>query len=221
MSHPKPIRKEFRLCYVTDRKGLSGAGESLSQQLIEKIEEAAQAGVDWIQIREKDLPADELERLAREAVRRADARSCVLVNGRPETALAAGAAGVHLGEAGPGVAEVKRWLRDAGKGEALLTGASAHSREAALRAEREGADYVIFGPVFATPSKAAYGQPQGLEKLAEVCRSLRIPVIAIGGITTENASECAECGAGGVAAIRIFQESSDLAKVVAKLRGGA
>jgi len=89
---------------------------------------------------------------------------------------------------------------------------------AAVEAERAGADYIFFGPVFATPSKAAYGPAQGLEKLGEVCRSVRIPVLAIGGITLENAATCLDSGAAGVAAIRLFQESADPAAVVEQIR---
>ena len=86
------------------------------------------------------------------------------------------------------------------------------------QAEAEGADYVIFGPVFATPSKLAYGPPQGFEQLATACRCVSIPVLAIGGITIENARQCVEAGAAGVAAIRLFQDAPDIEAVVRALR---
>jgi thiamine-phosphate pyrophosphorylase len=93
--------------------------------------------------------------------------------------------------------------------------------EAARDAERSGADYVIFGPVFSTPSKLEFGPPQGIERLAEVCRAIRIPVLAIGGISVDNAKSCVDSGAAGLAAIRLFQEPQDqktLATIVHSLR---
>jgi thiamine-phosphate pyrophosphorylase len=93
-----------------------------------------------------------------------------------------------------------------------------HSLEAALAAESGGADYLIFGPVFPTPSKAAFGAPQGLERLKELCRNASIPVLAIGGITIQNAQECYAAGASGVAAIRLFQDATDTLSVVEQLR---
>jgi thiamine-phosphate pyrophosphorylase len=112
---------------------------------------------------------------------------------------------------------VAEWWRSAGRA-GFLIGASCHSLEAAQAAEGAGADYIFFGPVFATPSKAAFGAPQGIERLREVCRSVTIPVLAIGGITVENAHSCFDVGAAGMAAIRLFQESADLSDVVNRLR---
>ncbi len=181
------------------------------------------AGVDWIQIREKDLATRPLLELAREAVNAAHGSATrILINDRLDVALAVCAAGVHLGEAALPVAEVVRWCRASGQEnrapEGFLVGASCHSLAAAMEVERGGADYVFFGPVFPTPSKAAYGPPQGLSKLAEVCRRVRIPVLAIGGVTLENAAACLDAGAAGLAAIRLFQESTDLTTTVAQLR---
>jgi len=114
---------------------------------------------------------------------------------------------------------VVRWRRTAGQqAGTFLMGVSCHSGAAAVEAERDGADYLIFGPVFATPSKAAFGAPQGLDRLAEVCRSVRIPVLAIGGVALENASACLAAGAAGLAAIRLFQEAPDLSSLVNRLR---
>jgi len=90
--------------------------------------------------------------------------------------------------------------------------------DSARAAADSGANYLIFGPVFSTPSKAAYGPPQGIERLATICRSASIPVLAIGGITLENAGECIAAGVAGIAAIRIFQHASDLPAVVHQLR---
>lgn len=178
---------------------------------------AAGAGVDWIQIREKDLGGRALFDLVSAVVAQA-APARILVNDRLDVALAAGAAGVHLGGEGLPVGPVRGWC-GAGAPKGFLVGKSCHSLEEARLAEREGADYVFFGPVFATPSKLAFGPPQGIERLGEVCRALRIRVVAIGGITPKNACECVHAGAGGVAAIRWFQEPGDLDARVAALRG--
>jgi len=190
--------------------------------LLAVIRRAAAAGVDWIQIREKDLPTRPLHELTCAAVAAAASPrpgvTRVLVNDRLDVALAVGAAGVHLGRESLPVADVARW-RSAGKApEGFLVGASCHSLTQAQESERDGADYVFFGPVFATPSKAAYGPPQGLERLAEVCRLARIPILAIGGITVENAGQCLDSGAAGIAAIRLFQEAADLEAIAKRFR---
>jgi thiamine-phosphate pyrophosphorylase len=216
--HP-PIR-DFKLCYVTDRKSLSGSQDEQRRLLLAKIERAASAGVDWIQIREKDLSGKELCELAREAIRRVLGSCRILVNDRLDVALAAGAGGVHLGEKSISVPEAKRLLRERDLGGDFLVGASVHSLDAAMTAKSAGADYVIFGPVFETPSKAKFGQAQGTDILAAICRRVSIPVIAIGGITLENAAQCLKAGAGGIAAIRMFQDADDVDAIVQDLREG-
>ena len=207
------------LCYVTHRNSLEApAGPAREAALIERIRDAAAASVDWIQIREKNLegrPLFNLVSAAVAAVRGSGVK--LLINDRLDVAWAAGAGGVHLGENSLPIADVVRATRHSGP-EDFLVGASCHSPEAAARAAREGADYILFGPVFATPSKAAFGAPQGLARLAEVCRGVSIPVLAIGGITAENAGACKEAGAAGIAAIRLFQEASDLTALLAKIR---
>lgn len=218
-----PIRNQPHhplLCYVTDRRNLAGGLEATDKLLLEKIAQAADAGVDWIQLREKDLSAKQLTELAGEALRRASGRSRILINDRLHVACAMSAGGVHLGEHGLPVREVKRFVNERSAGRDFLVGASVHSLEGTLEAEEAGADYVIFGPVFATPTKAKFGQPQGLVKLQAVCEKLKIPVLAIGGITQENARDCWKAGASGIAAIRLFQEADDLPSVVRALRGG-
>jgi thiamine-phosphate pyrophosphorylase len=200
---------------VTDRLALAAPAA-----LGAVIRRAAEAGVDWIQIREKDLDARPLAELVRSALaetRETGAR--ILVNDRLDVALAAGAAGVHLGETSLPVEIVAEWRRAAYPKDFLI-GVSCHSPDAARAAERGGGDYVFFGPVFATPSKAVFGPPQGIERLREVCGAVKIPVLAIGGITPENAGRCLEAGAAGIAAIRLFQESPDVAAAVLRARGG-
>lgn len=218
MSLARPIR-ELTLCYVTDRKALPATGEEQMRVLLEKIEIAAQVGVDWIQIREKDLSGRELAALVTEAVRRAPSSCRILVNDRLDVAMACDAGGVHLGEQSIAAQDAKKLLQERNARREFLVGVSTHSLESVRRAEEAGADYAIFGPIFATPSKAGYGPPQGIDELARVSRSVKIPVIAVGGITADNAEECAKAGAAGIAAIRMFQDARDLTAVVRKLRG--
>jgi len=213
------------LCYVTDRQTLSKANESDAlEALSHKIEEAAAAGVDWIQIREKNLSGKDCAALTSAALQR-DARPSsmgsptrILVNDRVDVALSQGAGGVHLGENSLPVEEARK-LADARMGASdFLIGVSCHSVETATAAAQQGADYIFFGPVFSTPSKAAYGAPQGLARLAEVCRAVSLPVVSIGGVTLDNAASCLSSGASGIAAIRLFQDAQDLASLVQTLR---
>jgi thiamine-phosphate pyrophosphorylase len=222
------------LCYVTDRHSLRVApGENSADALLGRIEAVAAAGIDWIQLREKDLSGKDCAALAREALRRvAQATSLagrprivmprILLNDRLDVALAERAGGVHLGENSLPICEARR-LIDAAMASSnvendFLAGVSCHSLKAAQSAAAAGADYIFFGPVFTTPSKAAFGAPQGLNMLAEVCRAVAIPVLAIGGITSENAASCLASGAAGIAAIRLFQDAEDLTQLVARLR---
>lgn len=202
---PRPV-----FCWVTDRHSLSPASseEQAQAALLSALAGAAELGLDWIQIREKDLSARSLAGLVRSALRLAKPGQRILVNDRLDVALATGAHGVHLGESSLPAADVVRWLRSSSVPPGFLVGVSCHSLESARSAALAGASYVFFGPVFATPSKAAYGPPQGLDRLAEVCRAAGVPVLALGGITVENANSCLAAGASGIAAIRLFQDPS-------------
>ena len=218
------------LCYVTDRRAMRPANSADSlPALIQKIEEVMAAGIDWVQIREKDLSARELASLTRQALATAAKYSAkrestvrVLVNDRLDVGLAERAGGVHLGERSLPVAAVKQLLASAVQrnavDESFLVGVSCHSPEAAQAAQRNGADYIFFGPVFATPSKESFGPPQGVDRLAQVCCSVSIPVLAIGGITLDNAASCLHAGAAGLAAIRLFQDATDSAGAIQRLR---
>lgn len=156
--------------------------------------------------------------LARFAVAEARAASTrVLINDRLDVAVAANAGGVHLGEKSPPLETVAEWRRSAGRPDFLI-GVSCHSLESARAAERGGADYIFFGPVFATPSKAAFGAPQGIERLGEACAAVEIPVLAIGGVSCENMGACREVGAAGIAAIRLFQDAADAAELASLLK---
>lgn len=229
-NNPLTGHKSPLLCYVTDRHSLRVANQGeLVAALTRKIEEIAAGGVDWVQIREKDLPARELASLTRQALRIAATLSAkgaspirVLVNDRLDVAIAERAHGIHLGERSLPVTDARRLIAAAIRKKALdesfLVGVSTHSLEAALAAERDGADYIFFGPVFATPSKAAFGAAQGLARLTEVCQAVRIPVLAIGGITMQNAASCTQAGATGLAAIRLYQDAPDPVSTVVQLR---
>jgi len=183
------------------------------------------AGANWVQIREKDLAGRELLALALAAVRAAATRAAfVFVNDRLDVALAVGAAGVHLGGESLRAQDVVRWCRDGNAPPGFRVGVSCHSIEDTREAERAGAAYAFFGPIFDTPAKRKFGAPQGIAKLAEACSAVRIPVIAIGGVDAGNGVECIRAGAAGIAAIRMFQEATDAAGLrdaIARLRGAS
>lgn len=168
----------------------------------------ALAGVDALQVREKDLDDRAVLDLARQA--RA-AVSTVLVNGRLDLALAAGADGAHLPADGVPAAALRRRF-----GPGVLLGVSTHSVAEVERALQDGADYVTFGPVWPTPSKERYGPPRGVEELARAAR-VGIPVYALGGVMLSRFGEAAAAGAAGVAGIRLFQGPA-LDEVVAAAR---
>ena len=199
----------YKLCYITDRRALG------AKPLLPRIFEAARAGVDLVQIREKDLPARELAALVQAAIH--DARGTnarIVVNDRLDVALALGAAGVHLGMQSMPPRPVRDCVpRD------FLVGVSCHSLHEALQAEEGGADYLLLGPIFPTLSKLSYGPPLGLATLREVTARVRIPILALGGISVERAKPCVESGAAGIAGISIFQDCDSLEDRVRELRG--
>jgi thiamine-phosphate pyrophosphorylase len=182
-------------CYITDRHSLRGA------KLPDAVAANLRAGVEWIQIREKDLSAKALYELIRAVLALPNPHgSRILVNTRVDVALAACAAGAHLPDGSPAP---RTWRSIAPPG--FLIGVSCHSVEDVRAAEHEGASYVLFGPVFAPLSKRSDLRPRGLAELAKAAAAARIPVLALGGITRENTSECIAAGAAGIAAISMFQ----------------
>ncbi|HZT74935.1 MAG TPA: thiamine phosphate synthase [Terriglobales bacterium] len=201
------------LYYITDSQGQPDRPAWLEERVLA----AARAGIDWIQIREKDLPARAQFDLAVRLRRRlatSPVRPRLLINDRLDIALAAGLDGVHLPAQGLPVADVaaQRARLPAG----FLIVASCHSAAAVMQAAEEGATAAVLGPIFATPSKLAYGAPLGLHAL-QVARQVSIPVLALGGIALDNAAACLRAGAAGLAAIRLFQ-SSEVAERCAILR---
>jgi thiamine-phosphate pyrophosphorylase len=183
--------------------------------LLTLVRAAVAAGIDLIQLREKQLTARTLFELTRQAVaitRGSD--TALLVNDRADIARAAGADGVHLAANSLAAQLVRRTF-----GPNFLIGVSTHSQLELQHAKDEGADFAVFGPVFETSSKMQYGPPLGLNKLQEAAAAVApFPVIAIGGITSTNATECLRGGAAGIAAIGLFSEASSLAATAEAIR---
>jgi thiamine-phosphate pyrophosphorylase len=200
------------LDYITDRSQFPGDARARRRALLAKIAEAARAGVDYIQLRERDLSTRELETLAREVadlVRENSPSTRLFINSRTDVALAAGADGVHLRADDVEPHEVRRVLDVSARPPLVigqfLVAISCHSNEDVIRAESEAADFAVLAPVFGKRGTAGT-PPAGLAALREACRA-KIPVLALGGVNLENAASCLNAGAAGIAAIRLFQEN--------------
>jgi thiamine-phosphate pyrophosphorylase len=204
------------LCYITDRSQFPGDEASRRRRLLEKIAEANRCGIDYVQLREKDLPARDLEVLAREilALRTGNRKlkTGFLINSRTDIALASAADGVHLRSLDISPAEVRKIWTHSGGPARVTVGVSCHTPAEVAQAAAQGADFAVFGPVFEKKST----QPTGLDALHQACRQ-KIPVLALGGVTLENAELCIQAGAAGITGIRLFQEN-EIKEVVGKLR---
>lgn len=188
--------------------------ETISR-LLKLVEAAVTAEIDLIQIREKNLSTRVLFELATKAAAiTRGSRSRLLVNDRADVAQAAGAAGVHLTSRSIEPSVIRKVF-----GNEFLIGVSTHRIEEVEAARNGGADFVVYGPVFETAAKLEYGPPLGVEKLREVtARMESFPVLALGGVSLDNVSECFRAGASGVAAIRMFEDPDNLADIVQKIR---
>ncbi len=210
------------LYYITDRTQLAADESERRAQLLARIAEAARCGVDYIQLREKNLTARELESLARDALRAVRDHSSttrLLINSRSDVALAVGADGVHLRSDDVSAGTTRKLLAGAGHAHALVA-VSCHTLPEVVRAESGGANFAVFGPIFEKPGGGEVAK--GVDTLKEVCdrtslTDKRMPVLALGGVTVENAARCVKAGAAGVAGIRLFQEG-EIAGVVAALK---
>lgn len=215
--------------YITDRRQFPGTPAEQRARLLAKIAEASRAGVHLIQVRERDLPACELESLAKEAMRvvRQNAggkRTHLLINSRVDVAIAAEADGVHVRADDIAASEARVIFAKAGVRKPVI-GVSCHSVSEVRLAESHGADFAVFGPVF--EKSGAPGQ--GLATLQVACGQVpargveaavpagQMPVLGLGGVTLDNATACLEAGAAGIAAIRLFQEN-DIASIIGALK---
>jgi thiamine-phosphate pyrophosphorylase len=222
------------LYYITDRSQFRGDERTRRRALLAKVAEAARAGVDYIQLREKDLSTRELEMLARDALTavrngvplrtenrelRTGLRTRLLINSRTDVALSAGADGVHLRADDIAPHELRQVLEVSAHQppvtDHFLVAASCHTAADVFHAGSEAADFAVFAPVFEKKDAPAFEKPvfekkdthlTGLAALREACRA-KIPVLALGGVTVENAASCLNAGAAGIAAIRLFQEN--------------
>jgi len=214
------------LYYITDRSQFPGDDTARRRRLLENIAEAARCGVDYIQLREKDLSSRELETLAGVVMaivhelrtENKELKTGLLINSRTDIAVTCGANGVHLRSNDLLPTEVRKiWSKcGAGTPARVTVGVSCHTPSEVADAAAQGADFAVFGPVFekkAVPDT----RPAGLDALRQACRE-KIPVLALGGITLESAELCIQAGAAGIAGIRLFQEN-EMDKVVRKLRG--
>lgn len=209
------------LFYIIDRTQFPGDESDRRRALLAKIAEATRCGVDLIQLREKDLSARELETLTRAALRAIvenspERATRLLVNSRSDVAIACGADGVHLRADDISPSEVRKIWARAGLSSTALISVSCHSPADVARASSDGADFAVFAPVFEKKGAPQAGAA-GLDGLREACRH-KIPVLALGGITLDNARACLDVGAAGIAAIRLFQENNS-AEVVRRLKG--
>ena len=205
---PKPIL--YLITRGATTETTTPAGEEF-RNILHQVSAAVTSGIQLIQLREKALTARVLLELTRRVVTIAHGTATrVLVNDRADIAASAGADGVHITSGSLRADVIRKTF-----GDKFLIGASTHSVKEAVEAYEDGADFAVFGPVFASPSKEKYGPPLGINSLAEVARRvLPFPILALGGVSVVNTEECLRAGASGIAGIRLFSEPNDLKATV-------
>jgi thiamine-phosphate pyrophosphorylase len=198
---------DFRLLVVTDRHQTNG------RPLLPLLQRVLSAAAPAIQLRERDLSARELLILAREVQSvTAPARSQLLINDRIDVALALDGVGVHLRSNSLPVSVARELL-----GAQRLLGISVHTVEEGLLAQSQGADYIVLGPIYETPSKQMFGPPLGIHILEKACQLIRIPIIGIGGVTAVRAREMRCAGAFGAAVITAILGADDIESATREL----
>lgn len=187
---------------------------SLSKGSFEdRLRDLFRSGVKAIQLREKSLPAAMVLDYAIKAGKAASKHdSLLIINDRLDIAMLSGSRAVHSPGRGIQNSVIKKFIKNS------ISGKSVHSVSEAIKAQKEGYDYLLFGPIFRTPAKIKFGKPQGLQKLKEVCSAVNIPVFAVGGINPQRASKCLQAGAYGVAGIWDFMASGNIGKTVSSYR---
>jgi thiamine-phosphate pyrophosphorylase len=212
-----PLKKNQIIYLITSGKSTAATTPATNEfsQIVRLVETAVTAGVDLIQLREKNLNALVLYELTSQCAGLTEGTStCLLVNDRADIAAAAGADGVHLTTGSIPTTVVRKTF-----GEDFLIGVSTHTVAEISGASTEGADFAVFGPVFATKSKLTYGDPVGLDSLRQVVAAVKpFPVLALGGIVLDRISDCVQAGAAGIAGIGLFEERSTLPAVVERIR---
>lgn len=196
-----------RLYLITDRKLFAD-----NKAFFNAIEESLDAGIEAVQLREKDLPTRKLLEMAyklRDITSQYNAS--LFINDRVDIALCVSATGIHLGQASLPASAVRKIA-----GKSFLIGVSTHSLNEVIEAEGQGADFITFGPLYQTPSKMSYGMPVGLDALKDVRRRVSMPILGIGGINLDNISDVMATGADGVAMIRGILAEGDISNTVRK-----
>lgn len=201
------MRPTFRLYLITDR-------HECSRPLPDVVAEACKAGVRAVQLREKDLSAQDLFKLGGQLKRICDNEEAQLfVNDRLDIALALGTAGVHLTTQSLPVHVVRRLIP-----QTSLVGVSTHGLAEAISADEAGADFIVLSPIFKTRSASFQGKTLGIEGLRQVCKEVPIPTYALGGITPDRAKDCINAGAFGVAVRSIIMGARDVHSIVSAFR---
>ena len=208
MNWKKECLKNFKLYAITDLK-------AENPQILEQIKGALRGGVDMVQLRSKTLSDHALFKLGEKMrMLTRQMKKLFIVNDRVDLALLLDADGVHLGQDDLSIASARRILGKNGK----IIGRSTHSLKQAMKAEREGADYIGFGPIFGTPTKPTY-QPIGLKPIHQVMKRVRIPVVCIGGIERSNIDKVINAGAQRIAVVRAIFSTADPYQAALHLKG--